>query len=171
MQFKSKAQLAAEKKSAETSEQTIIADVVSQSPDPTPTPTAEAEAAPAEDNFIQIAVPDYPKQLYDAAVIENEMMDFNTQLGNAMRPVIREYTPPPIPTAIAEATRREMEAGRQRVAEFAEQEKLRRVLVATEQRRKEPWEGNSVSIFRPQAYVPDPKAPDRTGTLRVLNNG
>ncbi len=168
MQFKSKAQLAA-LKAAETNEPTT--DVAEASPpsDQTPISTPPPETdPPAEDNFIQIVAPDYPKTLYDSAMVENEMRDFQMQLGNAMRPEIKTYTPPPVPKAIAEATRREMEAGRQRVAEFAAVEGQRRVIIAN--RVKEPWEGNTVEIFRPISFVPDPKAADRTGTLRVLSN-
>lgn len=179
MQFKSKAQLAA-LKAAETSEPTIVDDVKREPPETTPIPLltledvvqqAAAEGAglgapPADDSFISFEVPDYPKSIYDAAVIENEMMDFNTQLGNAMRPEIKSYTPPPVPTAIAAATLREMEAGRARVAEFASVEQQRRAIIAA--RPKEPWEGNTTQVFRPAAYVPDPRGVDRTGTLRTI---
>lgn len=162
-----------------TSAPTIVADAVSQSTEATPIPlltlediiTGALDELPpvVEDKFIEFQVPDYPKDLYNEAVIANEMRDFNTQLGNAMRPEIKTYTPPPVPPAIAEATRREMEAGRKRVAEFAAVEQQRRVVMA--ERKKEPWEGNTTAVFRPTAYVPDPRGVDRTGTLRVLSNG
>lgn len=182
MQFKSKAQLQAEKNAAMNG-QMIVDDVNRTRPEATHIPLLtlddiaqeakdrligmpqEPEADP--DKFVEFEVPDYPKSIYDSAHIENEMRDFNTQLGNANRPVIKTYTPPPVPQAIADATRREMEAGRQRVAEFAEVEAIRREQMAN--RTKEPWEGNTTQVFRPAAYVPDPKQPDRTGTLRVLS--
>lgn len=183
MQFKSKAQLAA-LKAEETNAQMTNGGVPTQQPDPTPIPllTLEDVAKQAatggsaaivdpvpEDKFVSFEVPDYPKSVYDEAHIDNEMRDFNVQLGNANRPVINAYTPPPVPAAIAKATLAEMEAGRARVAEFAAVEGIRRAAVAA--RPKEPWEGNTTQVFRPAVYVPDPRGVDRTGTLRTITNG
>lgn len=183
MQFKSKAQLAA-LKAEETNAQMTNGGDPTQQPELIPIPlltleglpTLAAEDAakvaqgePVEDKFVSFDVPDYPKSIYDSAHIENEMMDFNTQLGNANRPVIKDYTPPPVPAAIAKATLAEMEAGRARVAEFAAVEGIRRAAVAA--RPKEPWEGNTTQVFRPAVYVPDPRGVDRTGTLRTITNG
>lgn len=183
MQFKTKAQLAAQKAAEMTGQMTNGGDP-GQSPTTTPIPllTLEDVAKQAatggsaaivdpvpEDKFVSFEVPDYPKSIYNEAHIENEMMDFQQQLGAAMRPPIKEYTPPAVPAAIAAATRLEMEAGRARVAEFAAVEGIRRAAIAA--RPKEPWEGNTVQIFRPAVYVPDPRGVDRTGTLRNINNG
>ncbi len=60
------------------------------------------------------------------------------------------YVPPPVPERIAEATRLEMEAGRRRVAEFAEQQANR-----PKPAEPHPSEGTSTAVFRPADYVPD----------------
>lgn len=93
-------------------------------------------------------VPDYPKDLYDAAHIENGHINFNNAIMAVRAPNHGkpEYVPPPIPAAIAEATKREMEAGAKRVAEFAEQKAAQQAIA---KRTPEPWEGKSTAVFRP----------------------
>jgi hypothetical protein len=62
------------------------------------------------------------------------------------------YVPPPVPERIAENTRLEMEAGRKRVAEFAEQQANR-----PQPAPPPPSEGTNTAVFRPNDYVPDQK--------------
>lgn len=61
----------------------------------------------------------------------------------------KPYTPPAVPERIAEQTRLEMEAGKQRVKEFTE-------LEASRPRRPPPDTG-MVAVFRPDEFVPNQK--------------
>lgn len=99
----------------------------------------------------EVPAVEYPKDLYELAHIENDHRTFEARLAEACQPVVKEYTPPPVPVQIAENTRREMEAGRRRVAEFAELESKRQATI-NEPRKKEPWEGTNTPVFRPGEF-------------------
>ena len=93
-----------------------------------------------------ISVPNYPKELYDAAAIENEHRDFNARLAEVRSPTKVEYIPPPVPDAVSKQTRLEMETGSKRVKQFEVQRAEQQAIAA---RVPEPWEGKTVPIFRP----------------------
>lgn len=135
---------------------------------PNPTQMDPQSAAPSVPTANETA-PNYPKELYDDAHIENEHRDFNLKLMAARGPNQGkpEYVPPPIPPAIAEATRLEMEAGKARVEHFSKIEAERKLIAA---RVPEKWEGTSTPLFRPgnfEEYKPKSKNP--VGALNEMN--
>lgn len=136
---------------------------------PNPTQMDPANAGPSVLTANETVAPSYPKELYDDAHIENEHRDFNAKLMEARSPNKGkpEYVPPPVPPAIAEATRLEMEAGKNRVTHFEKIEAERKLIAA---RVPEKWEGKSTPIFRPadfEEYKPKSKAP--VGALNEMN--
>lgn len=112
--------------------------------------SAEAQTqAPKPTTDVLVAhVPDYPKDLYDAAHIENGHIDFNNRILAVRGPNQGKppYVPPPIPEAVSKQTELEMAAGAHRVKHF---EALRAEQKEIAARTKEPWEGKSTAIFRP----------------------
>lgn len=60
----------------------------------------------------------------------------------------KPYTPPEVPAQIAENTRLEMEAGRKRVSEFEEMERLRPKKAPVD----DPRVGKTTSVFRPEEF-------------------
>lgn len=92
------------------------------------------------------------REAYDDAWVENSHRDFAIRIAQARAPAPKPVVLPCVAPGVAEATRREMEAGAKRVAQFAEAEAHRRVIP----RKKEPWEGNSTPVFRPIDFIPDP---------------
>lgn len=145
-------------------------------PSPIPAPTAEAvpEAAlaalPNPGAPVQIAgladdltakVPEINQvaqeavqqfQLADQRQAENEnkVRDFMGKLAAAKRPEDTPYVPPPIPLRIAEQTRKEMETGAARVAEFEAQQ-------AARPRARPETDRSMTPVFRPADFVPDQK--------------
>lgn len=114
------------------------------SPEATP-PKAQPMSAPVTDASAG-TVPEYPKDLYDEAHIENEHRDFNQRIMEARAPREKEVIPPAVAPGIAAQTLAEMEAGRARVAHFEEIEANRKTIAA---RVPEKWEGKSTPVFRP----------------------
>jgi hypothetical protein len=114
------------------------------------TPVATIEKTKPEVLVVEpVFVPEYPKDLYTEAQIENEHRDFNQKLIEAR--AIREkpeYKPPPVPPAVIEQTRLEMEAGAKRVAEFEQMKKEQKALA----RVPDKWEGKTVEVFRPPDF-------------------
>jgi len=94
-------------------------------------------------------------KIYDEAMEVNREHDFVQAITAARRPPEKPtYVPPPVPPAVAEQTRLEMEAGRKRVMEFAAQEIERQE--AHERHKRDKWaDKGSVEVFRPPEYVPD----------------
>lgn len=110
-----------------------------------------------------LVVPDYPKNIYNEAHVSNDRMDFEERLmASRAPPDVKPYVPPPVPDAIAERTRQEMQAGAKRVEEFKVIEQDRRIQAAT--RAKEPWEGETVEVFRPGNFE------EYKNTLRQVGN-
>ena len=113
-----------------------------------PNQAATTNQMPAQTSASTAGVPEYPKDLYDAAHIENGHRDFNDRImavraPNQGKP---EYVPPPPPPAIAAQIKAEMEAGAKRVAEFAAQKAANKALA---KRTPEKWEGTNTPVFRP----------------------
>lgn len=96
-------------------------------------------------------------KIYSEAAESNREHDFIKAIMAARAPVEKPpYVPPVPPPAVQEQTRLEMEAGRKRVMEFAAEEVARQE--AHERHRRDKWaDKGSVEVFRPPAYVPDPK--------------
>lgn len=124
-----------------------------EAPAQTPAPEATAEAvpepAPSKEPIWSPELERMAMAEYQQATNENISRNFLTALAAARSPKVNVYTPPPVPPAIQENTRLEMEAGRKRVAEFEAMEALR------PKRPVEPV--NSVPVFRPDNYIPDPR--------------
>lgn len=111
--------------------------------------TAPVQSAPTA----AVYVPEYPKDLYDEAHIENGHRAFNDRLmavraPNGGKPA---YVPPAPPAAVATQTELEMAAGAKRVSHFQEQEAARKEQVAA--RVHEKWEGKTTAVFRPPAFT------------------
>jgi hypothetical protein len=97
------------------------------------------------------ALQQFSKETMEQAENENMARNFALSMQAARNPEVVPYTPPAVPKAIAESTRLEMEAGRKRVAEFEEMERLRPKPAPVQ----DPHAGSSTAIFRPADYVPD----------------
>jgi len=79
---------------------------------------------------------------------------FADQLREANKSEVKVHTPPPVAPAIAEQTRREMQAGAEAVARHAAAKAARPALVLSA--RELAAQGSSTPVFRPADYVPDP---------------
>lgn len=98
-----------------------------------------------------VPAPEYseiPKDLYDEAWVEHSHRGFNDRIMAARTPVIKAVIAPAVAPQILATTQMEMEAGRKRVADFAEAEMQRRAIP----RKKEAWEGSNTPIFRPGQF-------------------
>ena len=96
-------------------------------------------------------------KIYSEAAEQNREHDFIQAILEARKPPEVPVYVPPVPSpAAAEQTRLEMETGRKRVMEFASQEIERRE--AHERHKRDKWaDKGSISVFRPDDYVPDQK--------------
>ena len=109
-----------------------------------------AQVAAAVEAKAQEPTQDFSKEDQLHAESDNLKRDFLQRVAAARAPEIKPYTPPAVPPRIAEQTRLEMEAGRQRVAEFAEQQ-------ASRPRPAPQQDGSMTPVFRPEDYVPNQK--------------
>lgn len=121
-------------------------------PEATP-PKASPPAAPTTDASAA-NIPEYPRELYDEASIENEHRDFNDRLLKARLPNQGKpaYETPPVPDAVVKQTDLEMKAGAERVKHFENLEHERKGLAA---RTKEAWEKTPAAntpVFRPPDF-------------------
>lgn len=107
---------------------------------------------PAEAVKVLEAVPSQAvmRELRQQADDDDLKRTFMERVAVARAPLTTAYVPPPVPSQIAAQTLLEMQAGADRVAQFAEQERLR-------PRPKPPEDGNTTAVFRPEDYVPDQK--------------
>ena len=98
-----------------------------------------------------------PASVFADADEDNRRRDFTLAIVEARTPPPEpEQVKQPIPKALAEQTRLEMEAGAKRVAEFAANERERQD--AMERHKRDKWQArNNEEIFRPGEYVPDQK--------------
>lgn len=130
-------------------------------------PPSAGQSAPTAAGTDQNTVPNYPKELYDEALIEDEHRNFNLRLREAHQPKVSSYVAPPVPPAIAAVTALEMAAGKARVEHFEGVEKDRQGIAA---RTKEKWEGDSKAVFRPadfEEYKPTLKSSVQTQSKDV----
>ena len=97
------------------------------------------------------AIQPWPKELQTEAEDEDRKRDFVAEVFAAREtPAAKVYTPPPVPDAVKTQTQLEMEAGRQRVAEFE-------AIEASRPKRRPQTNETMQSVFRPADYVPDQK--------------
>lgn len=110
-----------------------------------PGPPRDEPAKPAE-------APNYPKDIYDEAHIEDGHREFNNKLleARAARDDVVFKPPDPHPDVLAR-TQAEMDAGAARVAEF-DAEKSKRAEDTSPTRKPEPWEGQTTEVFRPADF-------------------
>ncbi len=118
-------------------------------------PQAEPSPAPSEDEFINI---------FEEARREDVKRTFVSDVMKARNPPVVVYVPPPLPPAVVSQTNAEMAAGAAVVAKHEAEEVLR-------PKRPRENDGNTVAVFRPGDYIPDPKKNQGHTNPRTLSSG
>lgn len=112
---------------------------------------------------------DVPKAIYDEAQEDHRRYLFRELILEARLPSQVEHAeaaPPPVPPAIAEQTRLEMETGRKRNEHYAGIEAQRLKMV--EAQKKDQWADKPTEqVFRPANYIPDPRKTPGQRSLTV----